>query len=343
MAIDAAAASGVLVVGPAWVGDMVMAQSLFMRLKAQRPDCPIDVLAPPWSAPVLARMPQVRAALPLSVGHGQIGWRARRRVARELRDRRYRQAIVLPNSFKSALAPFWAGISRRTGYVGEQRWWLLNDIRRLDATRLTMTVQRFVALGLAADQPLGELPRPRLTVRAADVAAAGQALNMAPADQPILGLCPGAEYGGAKRWPASNFAALANHYLARGWRVWLLGSDKDAGITGQIQALAPRADNLAGRTRLAQAIDLMSLCAVVVSNDSGLMHVAAALARPLIAIYGASDPGMTPPLSDRAQVLRLDLPCSPCFQRECPLGHGRCLTGISVDRVIDAVARQSNA
>ena len=335
-----AAAPRIVVVGPAWVGDMVLAQSLFLRLKARQPDCRIDVLAPPWSAPVLARMPQVRAAIPLPVKHGELGWRVRRRVARDLRERGYHQAIVLPSSLKSALAPFWAGIDRRTGYVGEQRRWLLNDIRRLDTAALPMTVQRFVALGAAAGEPLGDIPRPRLQVRASDVAAACRALAVAPNDRPLLGLCPGAEYGAAKRWPAERFAALANHYLDRGWQVWLFGSGNDAGITRQIRALAPQTCDLAGRTDLAQAIDLMSLCTAVVSNDSGLMHVAAALARPLIAIYGASDPGMTPPLSDRAQVLRLGLPCSPCFRRDCPLGHTDCLTGIAVDAVIDALTHR---
>ncbi|WP_294116871.1 lipopolysaccharide heptosyltransferase II [Thiolapillus sp.] len=321
--------------GPSWVGDMVMAQSLFRALKAKAPDTAIDVLAPGWSLPLLERMPEVRAGLEMPLGHGRLELGRRWQLGRSLRGR-YRQAILLPNSWKSAIVPWAARIPLRTGWLGEMRYGLLNDIRRLDKSFLTMTVQRFVALAEAPQ--LTEIPEilpPRLEVDPADVQAALTALGLEkPVNQPVLALCPGAEYGDAKRWPEAHYADLARRYVEKGWQVWLFGSDKDRAVCDNIAAGAGGGcENLAGRTSLAQAVDLLSLADAVVSNDSGLMHVAAALERPLVAVYGSSDPGFTPPLNARHEVLSLGLECSPCFERECPLGHLRCLQDISTDQV----------
>lgn len=315
---------------------MVLAQSLFKLIKRRDPGVEIDVLAPPWTLPLLQRMPEVHEALQLPFQHGQLKLAARYRLARTLRDRGYDQAIVLPNSLKSALIPFWAKIPVRTGYVGELRWGLLNDIRRLDKTRLPMTVQRFVALGMEDGDPLpAELPYPRLAVTEGGVGMALTRLNLALTGVPLLALCPGAEYGPAKRWPAEYFAEIARTKLAQGWQVWLFGSGNDAAITAQVRALAGvECIDLAGRTTLAEAIDLLSLADRAVTNDSGLMHVAAALGRRLIAIYGSSDPGFTPPLGTQAKAEWLGLSCSPCFQRECPLGHLRCLRDVKPEQVL---------
>lgn len=334
-----APAERILVVGPAWVGDMVMAQSLFMTLKQQHPDARIDVLAPGWSEPLLARMPEVARAVTMPLGHGQLQLGTRRRLGLSLRGEGYDQAIVLPNSLKSALVPFWARIPRRTGYVGEWRWGLLNDARRLDKTRLTMTVQRFVALGLPADAPQPpQVPRPRLQVSEASVQRALERLQLTRPQGGLLALCPGAEYGPAKRWPAEHYAQVARAYVAQGGQVWLFGSAQDAVVAGEVCTLAgPGCVNLAGRTQLEEAIDLLSLADMVVSNDSGLMHVAAALERPLVAVYGSSDPGFTPPLSEHARIVRLGLECSPCFKRECPLGHLDCLRKLTPDLVEQAM------
>lgn len=341
----AASGSSILVVGPSWVGDMVMAQSLFKTLKTEQPGCAIDVLAPAWSRPLLARMPEVRDAIDMPLGHGELGLGARRRLGHSLRGAGYRQAIVLPNSFKSALTPFWAKIPRRTGFVGECRWGLLNDARRLDKAALPMTVQRFVALGLpdSATHP-PQVPPPVLEVKPDGVASALERLEIVRPER-LLVLCPGAEYGPAKRWPAAHFAEVAREKIADGWTVWLMGSEKDAPITVEIAGRvgASACVDLAGRTRLAEALDLMSLADHVVTNDSGLMHVAAALGRSLTAVYGSSDPGFTPPLSEDATILRLGLECSPCFKRECPLGHLKCLQDLEPGRVLatieDASAR----
>ena len=316
----------ILVIGPAWVGDMVMSHSLYRVLAGTRPGASIDVLAPAWSQPLLARMPEVRHGLTKRIDHGELALGRRRKLGRALRDD-YDQAIVLPNSIKAALVPLLARIPRRPGWRGEMRYGLLNDMRRLDSEALPLMVQRFVALGLEPGAALPDpLPQPRLTVDSGRAAACAQRFGLDPG-QKLLVLCPGAEFGGAKRWPSEYYAAVADEYLGRGWQVALFGSSRDSEVTGAIVADASGRGiyDLAGRTSLADAIDLMSLAGAVVSNDSGLMHIAAALDRPLLVIYGATSPGFTPPLSSRATTLVSDIDCAPCFERECPLGHHRCM------------------
>jgi heptosyltransferase-2 len=331
-----------LIVGPSWVGDMVMAQSLFMRLKALHPDAAIDVLAPAWSEPLLARMPQVRDSIVMPLGHGQLDLAVRYRVGKSLRGCGYSHAIVLPNSFKSALVPLWAHIPVRSGFVGEWRYGLLNDIRKLDKKHLRMTVQRYVALAEPASRELPYCPSPQLQTSAADKAAALERHGLV-LEAPVLALCPGAEYGPAKRWPAEHYAAVARQYLQQGWQVWLFGSGKDRSVSEEINALAGGGcTDLAGRTSLAEAIDLLAQAQAVVSNDSGLMHVAAALGRPLVAVYGSSDPGFTPPLSTTARVLNLGLECSPCFKRDCPLDHLNCLRQLEPERVVKTLETLSS-
>jgi heptosyltransferase-2 len=313
----------ILVVGPAWVGDMVMAQSLFAALKQRNPGAAIDVLAPRWTLPLLRFMPDVRRGIAQPLGHGELGLTARHRLGRELRTEKYDLALVLPGSFKAALVPYWAGVPARRGYGGALRRLLLNDAR--PKARLPQ-VESYVAL---ADRP-GAVPRPRLALPQEASAQALVALGLARPAAPILAMAPGAEYGPAKRWPARHFAALAEAKRVQGWEVWLFGSSADRAITDQI----PCSQNLAGRTDLDQAVALLGLADAVVSNDSGLMHVAAALDRPQVALFGPSDPERTGPRNPRAHVLRLGLECSPCNKRICPLSHHRCLEDLTPERVL---------
>jgi heptosyltransferase-2 len=318
---------------------MVMAQSLFKALAERSPGAVIEVLAPAWSRPLLERMPEVAGAVDMPLGHGQLELRQRWRLGRSLIERQYDQAILLPNSLKSALVPFFARIPVRTGWVGEMRYGLLNDIRCLDKTRLSMTVQRFVALAYPADSSeIPDIPPPQLQVEQNSVDAALDALTLQRDERPILALCPGAEYGPAKRWPEQSYGKLAAEWIDFGWSVWLFGSDRDQEVCSAVNATAGNCCvDLSGRTTMAQAVDLLSLASAVVSNDSGLMHVAAALDRPLVAIYGSSDPGFTPPLNRSSKVVCLELDCSPCFKRECPEGHLECLTGIDGLQVSDSL------
>jgi heptosyltransferase-2 len=332
----------ILIIGPSWVGDMVMAQSLFRCLRAQEPDVAIDVLAPEWCRALLAVMPEVRAALPLPLKHGELALGKRWRLGRELKARGYDQAIVLPNSFKSALIPRFAGIALRTGWRGEARGALLNDCRELDKARYPLMVQRFAALAYAPGAALPDpLPWPRLRHDANAARTLCEKLNL-PAGKRALVLCPGAEFGPAKQWPEAHYAAVARRYLERGWQVWLLGSQKDAAVAERIGADLPadlRADarNLCGLTSLSEAVLLLGQADAVVSNDSGLMHVAAALQRPLVVVYGSTSPGFTPPLAERVATLSLALSCSPCFKRECPLQHLNCLRQLGPERVLAAL------
>lgn len=330
-------ADAVLVVGPSWVGDMVMASALFQTLRAQRPNVAIDVLAPAWSLPLLERMPEVRHGIEMPVGHGRLALGTRWRLARSLRGR-YGQAIVLPGSLKSALIPAWAGIAWRTGYRGEHRWGLINDMRRLDPATMPLMVQRYAALGLetGASQGTAPAPRPRLGVDPANQQRLLTRLKLSP-NRPVVALLPGAEFGPSKQWPAEHYAALARALRAADVEVWVLGSAKDAAVGTEITNQAPGTVNLCGQTTLVDAVDLIALAQACVSNDSGLMHVAAALDVPLWALFGSTSPEHTPPLSDQARVIRLGLTCSPCFKRVCPLGHNRCLADLAPQPIASAI------
>ena len=332
----------ILVIGPAWIGDMVMAQSLFKLIKQRRPQAQIDVVAPAWAESLLARMPEVAQAFSLPIGHGQLGLGSRWELGRRLRERGYEQAIILPNSFKSALIPFVASVRRRTGFLGEYRWGLLNDVRRLDKKILPRRVDTYIALGLEKGEPMpAVVPYPSLTVSPSDAKATLEKFSVEHPSGPVLGICPGAEYGPTKQWPASYYAEVANNKLKQDWQVWLFGSGKDVPITEEIQALTDgRCLNLGGRTSLDECIDLMSLLTTVVTNDSGLMHVAASLDRNLVAIYGCTSPEHNPPLHSRATVLYLGLDCSPCYQHECPLGHLNCLRQLRPTQVLESLDAQ---
>lgn len=328
--------SKILVLGPSWVGDMVLAQSLFKTLKLNNPNCIIDVAAPAWTLPLIDRMPEVNKGIALPFKHGQLALFERIKFGKNLRNEAYTQAIILTNSLKSAILPFAANIPLRTSFLGEMRYGLLNDIRQLDKTKLPRTVDRFVSLGLDKNTPLPvNIPKPSLTVNKDNALAALQKLGVAYPTTQVLGLCPGAEYGEAKRWPAEYYAEVARDALSKGWHVWLFGSGKDIPVTDTINQLTRnQCLDLGGKTNLSEAIDLMSLCNNTISNDSGLMHVAAALDKNLIAIYGSSNPHHTPPMNDRAVIEYLALECSPCFKRECPLEHLNCLKKISPQQVI---------
>jgi heptosyltransferase-2 len=340
-------ANAILVIGPAWVGDMVMAQVLFTLLKKNNPDCVIDVLAPAWSAPLLARMPEVRASFDMPLKHGEFGFSARKKIGQSLQGK-YAQAILLPNSWKSALVPFLAKIPLRTGWRGEMRYGLLNDVRVLDEKKYPLMVERFAALGQKEGTVLpAKLPLPQLQIDEEQRYAAIEKYNL-PVDRPVLALCPGAEFGESKRWSRKHYAAVAAQKIAEGLQVWIFGSEKDAQVARRIQKIVPEelrqyCHNLAGKTSLAEAIDLLSCASAVVSNDSGLMHIAAALERPLVAVYGSSSPKFTPPLAKTVEIVQASISCSPCFKRVCPYGHTKCMKELQPELVLNALSRLSHA
>jgi len=334
----------ILVIGPSWVGDMMMSQSLYRTLKARYPDATIDVMAPAWCRPLLSRMPEVNDALSMPLGHGALEIGERRRLGKALREKGYDRAFVLPNSFKSALVPFFAAVPNRTGWRGEMRYGLLNDVRVLDKAAFPLMVQRYVALAFDKAQVTSarDLPQPllwpKLVVREDEKQATAADFSLS-ADRPLIGFCPGAEFGPAKRWPHYHYAALAATLIQQGYQVVLFGSAKDNETGQQIIATLseedrPHCRNLAGDTKLEQAVILLACCQAVISNDSGLMHIAAALDRPLIALYGPSSPDFTPPLSDKARVIRLITGYHKVRKGDADEGYHQSLIDITPARVI---------
>ncbi len=330
------------IVGPAWVGDMVMAQSLFISIKNNSPDSHITVTAPGWTLPLLERMPEVDDHFVADFSHGELGLGKRYRLGKSLRSQGFTTSIVLPNSFKSALLPYFAKIPNRVGWKGEWRRPLLNDCRNLDKAVLPKMVQRFAALA----HPVGALasfpvPRPKLVAEPANCQNSLEKFDLSR-DKKVVAICPGAEFGEAKQWPAQHYAQLSNDLIGSGFQVWLFGSANDVAIATEIEGqvdVDKRSGfkNLASKTNLAQAIDLMSVVDACVSNDSGLMHIAAALDLPIIAIFGSTSPDFTPPLSDKVSLLATDIECRPCFKRQCPLGHLKCLTEIKPSQVVSSL------
>ena len=317
-----------------------MAQTLFKALKQQNPDSILEVLAPDWSRPILERMPEISKAHAMPVGHGQLNLKARFKVAKALREHHFDEAIVLPNSWKSALIPWLAKIPKRTGFLRELRFGLLNDFRILDKKRLPKMIDRYHSLAYPKNKrDLPQPPLPRLEIGQASRLKAIQKFELERTlTQPILALCPGAEFGASKRWPEEYYAEVALAKQKEGWSVWIFGSKNDAAVAAQIQeATNQQCLDFTGKTTLAEAIDLLSLATAVVTNDSGLMHIAASLQKPLVAVYGSTDPGFTPPLGEQSKIVRLNLDCSPCFKRECPLGHHHCMKKLSSETVIQTL------
>ena len=338
-----------LVVGPNWVGDMIMAHGLISYLKSKRPDDPIHMLAPSWSLEVARRMPEVDQVIELPFDHGELKLKERWAFARKLRFSRYHRAFVLPNSLKSALIPAMAGIPRRIGWRGEYRYKLLTDLRILHEARFPRMIDRYMALGFPANLALSanQLPEappfPRLTMDEASQANLVSNHGLDPAR--LVALCPGAEFGPAKQWPLDRFSDLAARLIDAGHQVILLGSPNDADDVERLIDQVAKAKrksllNLAGLTSIPEAVDLIGLSKAVVTHDSGLMHVAAATGRPLVALFGPSSPAHTPPLSDTAVTLTHPVPCHPCFERECPLTHQACLSELSVDEVFETLLQQ---
>lgn len=339
----------ILIIGPSWVGDMVMSQSLYKSLKQRHPDCTIDVLAPQWCRPILERMPEINEALTMPIGHGEFNLLKRREIGKSLRSRGYTHAFILPNSAKSALIPWFANVPVRTGWKGEFRFGLLNDIRP-NKKAFQYMVERYVALAYPRKEMVNSsslggleaLPKPQLTIEKATQQATVDKFQLTM-EKSVVGLCPGAEFGPAKKWPEQHYSAVAQKLIEQGHQIWLFGSQKDipacenivAGLTDQ-NAKA-NAVVLAGKTSLIEAVDLLAACQTVISNDSGLMHVAAAVGCHVVAIYGSTSPQYTPPLAEKVEMVHTDIECRPCFKRECQFNHLKCLTELKPEMVLDAV------
>lgn len=312
-----------------------MAHTLFQAILAKEPDAKIDVLAPSWTHPLLDYMSEVRESIVSPFKHGELNLRERHNLGKQLRRKSYTHAVVLPNSFKSALVPWFAKIPERIGWKGESRFGLINNMHKLDKIRYPLMIQRFMALISKSEELLTTI-RPKLVIPESESESVIEKFNInLTLGNPYV-LSPGAEYGPAKRWP--YYAEVARSLSEAGQPVWILGSPKDEALVEAIMRdQNSRVINFVGKTSLNDAINLIALARFVLTNDSGLMHVAAALDKPMLAIYGSSDTRFTPPLSERAKVLTLNLACSPCFERSCPLEHMNCLKELSGNQVLDEI------
>ena len=338
----------ILIIGPSWVGDMVMSQSLYTTLKQQYPDSIIDVIAPGWCKPILERMPEINQAIDMPIGHGEFNLLGRRAIGKTLQEAKYDQAFICPNSAKSALIPWFAKIPKRTGWKGEMRYGLLNDLRP-NKKSFQYMVERYVALAHPKDKMidssslggLESLPRPALTIDNNEQQKTAEKFSLT-IDNSTVGLCPGAEFGPAKKWPEEHYAKVAAAMASTGKQVWLFGSQKDLETCNNIKQLVLQEHQhqihvLAGQTSLIEAVDLLGACQTVVANDSGLMHVAASVGCNVVAVYGSTSPKYTPPLAEKVEIIHTDIDCRPCFKRECPLGHLKCLKDLKPKSVINRI------
>lgn len=333
---------GILIIAPNWIGDAVMTQPLLAKLKKQFPDSSIDVLAGQWVAPIYRACTQVNEVIEAPFEHQQLQWSLRQKLAKHLQTKHYQTCFVLPNSFKSALIPWLANIPLRIGYRGEMRFGLINlALTNPSKVNRPPMVEHYLALSelLGEQEDVVQALAPVLQVSDAAKLAVEQKLIAAQIDSSSLFVfCPGAEYGPSKRWPAKHFAELAQALIQENTKakIILLGSKSDQVIANEILEKSGNhlhIHNWCGITSLDEAIAVIAKAKAVVSNDSGLMHIAAALKTPEVAIFGSSDPAHTPPLSEKAKVIWLQLPCSPCHKKVCPLGHLRCLNDILPQQV----------
>ncbi len=313
----------IIIITPAWIGDFVMMQSILIAIKNKYPNSSIDVITPKFCAPLTEFMPEINKTIILDVAHGELGFKKRRNLAKSIQNK-YDWAIILPITFKSALIPFFAKIKVRTGFMGELRCWLLTDAIKLNKQKIPLMVNRY--LKLSHTKEIIDIKNddaslyPKFIVKK-------KITNPYKNKKPILALCPGAEYGKAKKWPIKYFRKIAK-LAAKKYQVWVFGSHKDKNDGDKIVKNITNAVNFAGQTKLAKSIKLLSLVDMIITNDSGLMHVGCALDKKIIAIYGSSTPEHTPPLSKKASIISTKINCKPCFEKTCKFGHYKCLTKI---------------
>ena len=333
--------TNILIIAPNWIGDAVMAEPLITEVKKQHPDSEIHVLATPWVASVMRAIPAVSQIISADLKHGLLQWAERKKLANHLKKTNYSHAYILPNSLKSALIPWMAKIPVRVGYKGEMRWGLINRLfKNPSKSHRPPMSSHYLAL---SGNKSAEVPHPHLAVNTDLSDSIKNKLQAIYPHQQLFVLCPGAEYGPAKQWPTEHFAKLAELIVTQhpDSLILILGSKKEAALGEQIKQLSQHPHqvlNWCGETSLDEAIASISVADAVISNDSGLMHIAAALGRPQVAIFGSSDPRHTPPLSSKATIHWLHLECSPCFKRNCPLGHTKCLMDISPKDILNSLS-----
>jgi heptosyltransferase-2 len=328
----------ILLVPYMWIGDFIRCHSVVKLLRARWPERPVDMLTTTLCAPLLDYMPGVRQGIVWDLPRGRLPLREYRALAERLRPEEYGTALVMLRTWKSALAPFLAGIPERVGFVGEGRFFLLNDLR-WGERGLERMIDRCGALALPKGSPIpSDWPLPELVVPAAEVAAWRARNTLAADGSPIVALAPGA-IGQGKRWPTAEFAELARGLAADGASIWVLGGPQETPLAAQIvEHAGPRARDLTGHD-LRNAILALAAADLAVSNDSGLMHVAAAIGTPTIGIFGPTSPRLWAPLNPLAAAVEppSDLPCPACGRQNCPNVRHRRTSDIPASRVLEIV------
>jgi len=326
--------SPILLVPYLWIGDFVRCHTVVKLLKQQYPAAPIDVLTSTMVAPLLDYMPGVRAGIVADLPRKRLPLQQYRALAQRLRTAGYGQALIMPRTWKAALAPFLAGIPVRTGFLGEGRFGLINDLR-WGERRLERMIDRCAALAVPKNSSPSELPVPELRVPGSEVLAWREKLGLAPDERRLVALAPGA-VGPSKRWP--YFTELARRLVAEGNTVWVIGGPDEKALAAElVHAGGAHVRDLTG-SDLRNAILALAAADAAVSNDSGLLHVAAAIGTPAVGIFGPTSPWHWAPLNPIAAAIQAagDLPCRPCHKPTCRLLHHRCMRDIAVDEVLTA-------
>ena len=328
-----------LIIAPSWIGDLIISQSLLKYLKKEYPNCQIDMIVRPELTNLAKMMPEVKNIYPLDIKHKEFGLIKRHILAKEIKKHLYSTSIILPNSFKSAIIPWLANIPIRIGYNRELRLFLLNKKYSLIKHKDSM-VNRYLKL---ADGSYSNVIRPSLLINGDSSKLISRKYLINNSKKNIV-LCPEAEYGSAKRWPINKWMQLANFYKEKDYNVYFLGKNKSLETKYQNILKKDSIISLLGKTSLEEAAYILSIVDLVVTNDSGLMHIAASVNTNLISIFGSSSPFYTPPLmkDQFGEVIYKALTCSPCFKRECPLQHLNCLNNISSEEILDKSSKYLN-
>lgn len=327
--MDHSTKENILVITPSWVGDCIMIQPFLALLKKHFTSCKITILAPPWTIDLTRHMIDADDFIECPIPWKKWQIKQRWEMAQEIKKHHFTRAYILPKSIQSALIPFWAKIPIRIGFLGKLRYGLLTHIHPLNPGDMPCVVARFSSL--AYDDPSSapeDGPLPKLFSLENNRRRLLQKLSLFTS-QPVIALCPDAEFGPSKEWPIEHFIQIASYYGIRGYQIWILGSEKAQAYGDQIVQEADTGINLCGKATLNEIIDLLGLCNIVISNDSDLMYASIALNRPTIALYGSSTPDRTPLFAQNAHTISVNLPCSPCFRRQCPFKHTNCMAQIS--------------
>lgn len=325
-----------LIIAPSWIGDLVISQSLLIQLKSEHPNCRIDVIARDELHPIISLMPEVNKIYPLNIEHGSFGFLKRLQLANRLKKNFYTTSFVLPNSYKSALIPWMAGIPKRIGYLREFRHILINKKYKYIKHSNTMA-NRYLKL---ADYEYTNQIKPQLNIKEEENQKVIKKFNI-NIEKKIIILCPDAEYGEAKKWPINKWIHLSKSFDKNEHDLYFLGKDKSIDIEIEKLCIQENIFSLINETTLSEVISLLNLSSLVISNDSGLMHVAASVNTNIIAIFGSTSPFYTPPLIDshQGEIIYKQLDCSPCFKKTCPLGHLNCLNKISSEEVFESTRK----